>query len=101
MGTIESIQSISIRKEAILLLILFVAGILLMPAAIYFIGQMIFGNYGGDGFGGFFGAIGKKLTAADGVAWLLVASPYLILQCLRITAYAWRRSRSRSRSKVS
>ena len=85
-------RSISIRKEAILLLILFVAGIVLMPAAIYFVGQMIFGTYGGDGFGGFFGAIGKKLIAADGVAWLLVASPYLIVQCLRITAYAWRRS---------
>jgi hypothetical protein len=82
----------SIRKEAILLLILFVAGIVLMPAAIYFVGQMIFGTYGGDGFGGFFGAIGKKLIAADGVAWLLVTSPYLIVQCLRITAYAWRRS---------
>lgn len=94
MGTIESIRSISIRKEAILLLILFVAGIVLMPAGIYFVGQMIFGNYAGDGFGGFFGAIGKKLISADGVAWLLVASPYLILQCLRITAYAWRRSRS-------
>ena len=92
MGTIESIPSISIRKEAILLLILFVAGIVLMPAAIYFVGQMIFGNYGGDGFGEFFGAIGKKLITADGVAWLLVASPYLILQCLRIMSYAWRRS---------
>ena len=92
MDTIESIRSLSIRKEALLLLILFVGGIVLMPAVIYFIGQMIFGDYGGDGFGGFFGAIGTKLLAADGVAWLLVASPYLILQCLRITAYAWRRS---------
>ena len=96
MHTIESIRSLSIRKEALLLLILFATGIVLMPAVIYFIGQLIFGNYGGDGFGGFFSAIGKKLITADGVAWLLVASPYLILQCLRITAYAWRRSRKTS-----
>ena len=96
MHTNESIRSLSIRKEALLLLILFAAGIVLMPAVIYFIGQMIFGNYGGDGFGDFFGTIGKKLIAADGVAWLLVASPYLILQCLRITAYAWRRSSKKS-----
>ncbi|MGB5510833.1 MAG: hypothetical protein WBM87_03900 [Woeseiaceae bacterium] len=88
----ESVRSLSIRKEALLLLILFVGGIVLMPAVIYLIGQMIFGSYGGDGFGGFFGAIGAKLLSADGVAWLLVASPYLIVQCLRITAYAWRRS---------
>jgi len=93
MQIIESIRSLSIRKEALLLLILFAVGIVVMPAVIYFIGQMIFGNYGGDGFGGFFGAIGTKLLAADGVAWLLVAAPYLIWQCLRITAYAWRRSR--------
>lgn len=92
MQIIEAIRSLSIRKEALLLLILFVGGIVLMPAAIYFIGQMIFGSYGGGGFGDFFGAIGAKLLAADGVAWLLVASPYLILQCLRITAFAWRRS---------
>ena len=92
MHTIESIRSLSIRKEALLLLVLFAAGIVLMPAVIYFTGQMIFGDYGGDGFGFFFGAIGEKLITADGVAWLLVASPYLILQCLRITAYAWRRS---------
>ena len=96
MHTIEPIRSLSIRKEALLLLILFAAGIVLMPAVIYFIGQLIFGTYGGDGFGGFFSAIGKKLITADGVAWLLVASPYLILQCLRITAYAWRRSRKTS-----
>jgi len=92
MQIIESIRSLSIRKEALLLLILFAVGIVVMPAVIYFIGQMIFGNYGGDGFGGFFGAIGTKLLAANGVAWLLAASPYLIWQCLRITAYAWRRS---------
>ena len=96
MDTIEPIRSLSIRKEALLLLILFAGGIVLMPAVIYFVGQMIFGNYGGDGFGGFFGAIGTKLLSADGVAWLLVAAPYLILQCLRITAYAWRRSRKTS-----
>ncbi len=92
MHIIESIRTLSIRKEALLLLIVFAAGIMLMPVAIYIIGQMIFGNYGGDGFGGFFSAIARKLVTADGVAWLLVASPYLVLQCLRITAYAWRRS---------
>ena len=92
MRIIESIRSLPIRKEALLLLILFVIGIGVMPAVIYVIGQMIFGTYGGDGFGGFFSAFGTKLLAADGVAWLLVASPYLIWQCLRITAYAWRRS---------
>ena len=98
MQIIESIRSLSFRKEALLLLILSVVGIVLMPAVIYFIGQMIFGSYDGDGFGGFFGAIVAKLLAADGVAWLLVASPYLIMQCLRITAFAWRRTSRTSRT---
>lgn len=97
-----SIQDIlkqpSVRKEAILLAILLPFGILFMPSAAYVVGGVVFGGYAGDGFAGFFSALGAKLLAGHGVAWLLVASPYLIVQCLRLTAFGWRVIRRASHS---
>lgn len=84
-------QKSAVRKEALLLAALLIFGIVFMPSAAYLVGQLVFGDYGGDGFSGFLSKVGARLMAADGVAWLLVASPYLILQCLRLTAFGWRR----------
>jgi len=91
MNTREILKKPSVRKEAILLASLLPFGIIFMPTAAYVVGRLAFGDYAGAGFGGFFASIGAKLLAADGVAWLLVASPYLILQCLRLTVFGWRR----------
>ena len=99
MSTQEILQKSSVRREAMLFVGLLIFGIVFMPSAAYLIGQLVFGHYAGDGFSGFFSSIGAKLLAADRVAWLLVASPYLVLQCLRLTAYGWRQiSRFSARS---
>ena len=90
MNSQETLKKSSIRKEAIILAILLPLGIIFIPAAAYIVGGVVFGDYAGDGFAGFFSSIGTKLLAGDGVAWLLVASPYLIVQCLRLTAFGWR-----------
>lgn len=87
----QTLDKFSIRNEAILLAVLLGFGVLMMPGAAYLFGRLVFGEYVGDGFGDFFASIGAKLVAADGVAWLLVASPYLFLQCLRLTLGLWRR----------
>lgn len=79
-----------IRKEVGLLVGLLFVGIVLMPIAIYAVGQGIFGTYGGHGYGGFFGAISEKIRSGDGVAWFLVLAPYLAWQTLRLTGRAWR-----------
>lgn len=90
MSTQDILKKPTVRKEAILLAILLPFGILFMPSAAYVVGGIVFGDYAGDGFAGFFSAIGGKLLSGHGVAWLLVAAPYLIVQCLRLTAYGWR-----------
>ena len=80
-----------IRKEFALFAILLFLGFVIMPMAIFWVGKSIFGPYGGAGYGDFFGTISEKIRSGDGVAWLLVLAPYLIWQCLRLMALAWRR----------
>ena len=66
------------------------AGIVFLPLAIFFVGNLVFGAYGGDGFGHFFESIIARLASADRFAWLLVLSPYVVLQLFRMMAIAWR-----------
>lgn len=79
-----------IRKEVGLLAGLLFFGLVVMPIAIFWVGQSIFGAYGGHGYSEFFGIISEKIRAGDRVAWFLVLAPYLAWQCLRLTALAWR-----------
>ena len=80
----------AIRKELGLFVFLLFVGLVLMPVAIFWVGQSLFGAYGGHGYGDFFGTISEKIRGGDGVAWFLVLSPYLVWQCLRLMALAWR-----------
>lgn len=66
-------------------------GLVLMPAIIYFVGNAVFGAYGGVGYGDFFSTLSAKVRGGDLVAWFLVLSPYLGWQILRALAFAWRR----------
>ena len=78
--------------EATVFLSLLLIGVLLLPVAVYFVGQSVFGAYAGDGYGEFFTALARKLLAFEWVAWFLVLSPYLAVQTLRVTALGWRKS---------
>jgi len=80
----------SIRKEAVLLLALLFFGLVIMPILIFWIGQLMFGAYGGQGYSDFFGTLTQKIRGGDTVAWFLILSPYLVWQCVRLTALAWR-----------
>lgn len=80
-------------SETLLLLALFLVGILILPIAIYFVGQMVFGEYGGNGFSDFYGRLHYELRTGLPVSWYLVMSPYLSWQLIRLTIYAFRRSR--------
>jgi hypothetical protein len=77
-------------REAALFLGLLFFGIVLLPIAIYLVGGEVFGEYGGQGFGSFFGALSGRIRAGETVAWFLVLSPYLGWQVLRLTVVAWR-----------
>ena len=79
-----------VRKEAGLIVGFLFVGLVVMPLAIYFVGQSIFGDYGGHGYGQFFADLSGRIRSGDGVAWFLVLSPYLGWQTLRLMRFAWR-----------
>lgn len=80
----------TITREAGLLLGLLLVGLLLLPVAVYLVGQAIFGDYGGGSFGHFYSELSGRIRAADPAAWFLVLSPYLGWQTLRLVAVGWR-----------
>jgi len=92
MPAAESPLRRSLTREAALLTVLLFVGFVLMPIAIWFVGQALFGEYGGHGFGDFFGTLSAKIRGGDRVAWFLVLSPYLAILCLRLMAWGWRRT---------
>ena len=77
-------------REILLFLVLAILGLVVLPIAIFYVGGLVFGEYGGDGFGHFLESIVLRLAAGDRFAWLLILSPYVVLQLFRIMALAWR-----------
>ena len=82
----------TLTLEALLLLSLLLAGLTLLPVAVYLVGQAIFGDYPGD-FAAFYGDLSRRLRAPQAAPWFLVLSPYLIWQTTRLTAWSVRRQR--------
>lgn len=80
----------TIRKEVGLFVGFLFLGFIVMPVAIYFVGQSIFGDYGGQGYTQFFGELSGRIRSGDRVAWFLVLSPYLGWQTLRLMLFGWR-----------
>ena len=80
----------SAKREAVLFASLLLFGLLLLPAAIYLVGQAIFGDYGGDGVAEFYGGLHRRIRDGDMVVWFLVLSPYLFWQTLRLTVLIFR-----------
>ena len=65
-------------------------GIVLLPIAIWFVGDVVFGSYGGNGYVDFYNRLGGKLRSGNLVAWFLVLSPWLTLQVIRLSLAGWR-----------
>ena len=80
----------TVRREVALLFVLLFVGLVLVPFGIYVVGREVFGDYGGHGYGDFFGTLSGKIRNRDAVAWFLVLSSYLAWQFVRLTAFAWR-----------
>jgi hypothetical protein len=80
------------RRELVIAGLAFGAGIFALPFAIYWVGRQVFGEYGRGG--------GNVIDLAEGIwtallnlapaAWLLVLSPYVLLQLLRLLRRIWR-----------
>ena len=80
----------TVAREAVLLVGLLFLGLVLLPVAVYFVGQAIFGDYGGGSYGHFYSELSGRIRGGDAAAWFLVLSPYLGWQTLRLIALAWR-----------
>lgn len=81
-----------LKQEVVFHVVLLLFGILLLPLAVFFVGQLVFGQYEGDGYGGFYSALFGRLVGGDFAAWFLVLSPLLIVLVLRGIARGWRAS---------
>lgn len=80
-----------LRKEFTLLVVLFFAGILLLPLSIFLVGQSVFGEYNGAGFSGFYLQLHHDIRDGQPVVWYLILSPYIIWQLFRLTIWGFRK----------
>ena len=79
-----------LKFETGLFIGLLFCGFVLMPIAIWFIGQNVFGAYGGEGYDDFFGRLSARIRGGDMASWFLVLSPWIVILILRLMARAWR-----------
>lgn len=80
----------SLSRESVVFLWFLVGGLFLLPVAVYFVGNTLFGEYGGTGFQAFYGTIHSELRDGEPAVWFLVLSPYIVWQLLRLTVRAFR-----------
>ncbi|HEX5047707.1 MAG TPA: hypothetical protein VFX89_11345 [Gammaproteobacteria bacterium] len=73
------------RRELTIAAVAFAVGFFVLPLAIYWLGQRVLGNYApGAGVLDLADQIWGDLLALAPAAWLLVLSPYLLLQLFRL-----------------
>jgi hypothetical protein len=73
------------NKEIAILVAALAVGALLGPMIVFLVGQAVFGPYaGGAGMGTFYGQFWRELANADPIPWMMLISPYLLLQWLRL-----------------
>ncbi len=83
------------KKELALASTLIAGGLLLLPLAVYWVGQQIVGDYESEaGLWGLVTSIWADFFSLDLSAWLLVLSPYLTIQLVRLALKARQLGRS-------
>jgi hypothetical protein len=80
----DVVSTQALKHEIVLAAALLSAGLLLLPLAIYWVGQFVVGAYEGDGVEGLIGGIWSQLGEGSITAWILVLSPYVVIQVLRL-----------------
>jgi hypothetical protein len=85
-------QSSIWKREVAIAAGLLAFGLLILPLAIYAVGQALIGDYGDDlGLFGLAETIWRDFLTLRPAAWLLVLSPYAVVQVLRGARRVWRR----------
>ena len=79
------------KRELVIAAALFGCGFLLLPLAIYWVGKEVVGDYGGaGGMVALADHVWADFFALEPAAWLLVFSPYLLVQLVRLIRRTWR-----------
>lgn len=86
-----------LRREAIILLVMLLVG-LLLPLAVFYTGQILLGEYTdtGDGVRHLYGSVFADLVNGVPFAWLLILGPWLGILLLRVLWLPLRRRRPES-----
>ena len=80
-----------LKSELMLAGLLFCFGLTLLPLSIYWVGIFVVGPYDDEaGVLGLVGAIWEALGRGRIFAWLLVLSPYFVVQLARLARALWR-----------
>ena len=81
------------QRELALAAGLLAFGLIALPFAIYFVGQNLLGEYAGAGAGalGLAETVWRDLLALQPLTWLLVLTPYVVVQIARLVGRVWRR----------
>jgi hypothetical protein len=81
-----------LRKELLVAAVLLSFGLAALPVLVYWVGSRVVGEYYPDsGLSDFVWHIWSDLAAGSVLAWILIVSPYLIIQLLRLALILWRR----------
>ncbi len=82
----------TLRREIIIAAVSFALGFFVLPLAIYWVGRELVGNYSTDTSTGAF-ALAESVWADvlhfRLAAWVLVLTPYALVQLLRLTRRLW------------
>jgi len=78
-------------RELLIFGLLLFAGLVLLPLCIYIVGVNIIGEYSPEaGMSGLLLAIWGDLARARIGAWILVLSPWMVIQLIRLCVRLWR-----------
>lgn len=82
-----------IMKETAVIGGLILAGLLVLPALIYFVGRSVFGEYGGGDFSDFYVRLHQDLRSGEPATVFLMLSPCILWLLLRLSLWLFRRHR--------
>ena len=92
MNASSEIHPASWKRELVIAAVLLGFGLLALPFAIYWVGSQMIGEYSPDASPLTLAEqIWTDLLRLDPFAWALVASPYVVLQLVRIVRRVWRK----------
>jgi hypothetical protein len=88
---LDSLKKTATRESALFLCLLFL-GLLILPFAVYTVGNSVFGEYAGRGFSAFYGTLHSNIRNGEPAVIFLVLSPYAIWQLTRLTIWGFRQT---------